>query len=180
MGNKGYNIDKNELINSYCSYYGVSQAGLQSIGGVSYGDFNAFSTANYQVSMTQTDFSNAGVGSYFTGDHALSVKTDDSGIYHTVIPLNSYSVTLDGVTTLYVEVFDPTLNRSYSVSNAEIMGVLNFSKTDLFGLQGYFGFEGGGSNGYVEDPGYESGYSLTEGNDDGYGYDNPGGYGYVA
>lgn len=55
MGNQGYNVDKNELVNSYCSYYGISKQDIINDGVVMNTLFDEFICSTYQINMTPQD-----------------------------------------------------------------------------------------------------------------------------
>ena len=159
MGQEGYNINKDALIDSYCSYHGVSKQSIIDSGGVTYGSFSSFISSEFQMTMDQTTTENM-TGQAFPNNYAIAADLDGSGIYHTVQPKEVQRITkIDGTSEIVVLVYDPTTNTEYRIPQSQVQGLLAFNENSLFGQPGYFGYD----NGYTS-----YGY-------DGYGYD---GYGY--
>jgi len=149
LANQGFFIDKSDLIFGYCAYYGISISNLENSGGVEYGLFGSFITATYQISMDQIDHSTI---SSFTSSHVMSIQLDNSGIGHTVTPLEVVTGELkdrfgnekDGN---HVKYYDPLAGGIYYVHEDDIKGFFLYEILDYCLLGQYFG-AGAGYHGY--------------------------------
>lgn len=149
MGSLGYNVDKNELINSYCSYSGTSTHEIIHDGGISSASFDAFISHAYQMNMTPQDSGPDSPDGTFPPNYLMYMNVDNTGEIHTVRPIQA--ITENG--NIFVIVYDPTHQRTYRVPQSEITAFFTYDKQSVFGLPGYYGYPGDDNN-----PGY-SGYS---------------------
>jgi hypothetical protein len=168
MITQGHFLDKNQVINDYISYSGISQAQIIQDGGVAYGSFSSYLTSKYQMNMNQVYFMPDSSSTSFANNHVVAINIDGGNADHIIRPL-TVSKGLDqfGNSITYVYVFDPSKPQGqqyYNVKWSDVKAIFAFGTEDTYGQPGYFGY---GENGI------SYGYDAYQ-----YGYEYDGYYGY--
>ena len=144
----GYNVSASDIAQQYSLHSGISISSMQNTQGIEYASFGDFIKSVYQIEMKHITGSLPS-GATFNSNMAVHINSYDGGPGHLVQPLDAYQENYtDGSSEIFVNVCDPSQNNTtFSVEWSQIGAIYEFESTGLYGLPGYFGYDGGWEGG---------------------------------